>query len=49
MPPGETPPGHFGLRGLSERIARLGGVFQIESNQPRGVRLTATIPLGGTA
>ena len=29
MPAAETPPGHFGLRGLSERIARLGGDFKV--------------------
>lgn len=49
MPPGEAPPGHFGLRGLQERISRLGGVFRIERNEPRGVRLVAEIPLTAAA
>ncbi len=45
MPPGETPPGHFGLRGLAERLARLGGHFAVERAEPHGVRLRAEIPL----
>lgn len=45
MASAETPPGHFGLRGLAERIARLGGSFLVEKNVPRGVRLSARIPL----
>jgi two-component system, NarL family, sensor histidine kinase UhpB len=43
----ETPPGHFGLRGLAERIARLGGVFNINRREPHGVCLVAEIPLTG--
>jgi two-component system sensor histidine kinase UhpB len=43
----EAPPGHFGLRGLAERIARLGGVFNIGRREPHGVRLVAEIPLTG--
>jgi two-component system sensor histidine kinase UhpB len=39
-------PGHFGLRGLSDRVRQLGGVFSIGSHEGRGVRLTADIPLG---
>jgi len=42
-------PGHFGLRGLSERIARLHGSFSIANASPRGVRLHAEIPLEGRA
>jgi len=40
-------PGHFGLRGLTERVHQLGGTFAIDSHEGRGVRLTADIPLGG--
>lgn len=47
MPAAETPPGHFGLRGLAERIARLGGVFSVNRHQPHGVCLMAEIPLNG--
>jgi two-component system sensor histidine kinase UhpB len=45
MPTQESGPGHFGLRGLSERVAHLGGVFSVEGCDPHGVRLTAQIPL----
>jgi two-component system sensor histidine kinase UhpB len=40
-------PGHFGLRGLAERVQQLGGTFNIGDDEGRGVRLTAQIPLGG--
>jgi two-component system, NarL family, sensor histidine kinase UhpB len=39
-------PGHFGLRGLTERVHQLGGTFAVDSHEGRGVRLTADIPLG---
>jgi two-component system sensor histidine kinase UhpB len=38
-------PGHFGLRGLADRVEHLGGEFSIEKHQPHGVRLAARIPL----
>jgi two-component system, NarL family, sensor histidine kinase UhpB len=38
-------PGHFGLRGLAERIEHLGGTLQVRNNEPHGVCLTAEIPL----
>jgi two-component system sensor histidine kinase UhpB len=44
MPTAETPPGHFGLRGLAERIAGLGGGFDIRRREPHGVCLVAEIP-----
>ncbi len=40
-------PGHFGLRGLADRVQQLGGMFNIGSHEGRGVRLTADIPLDG--
>jgi two-component system, NarL family, sensor histidine kinase UhpB len=40
-------PGHFGLRGLTERVQQLGGTFSIGNQEGRGVRLSADIPLGG--
>lgn len=44
--PGEwSRPGHFGLRGLSERIGHLGGSLQVRNHEPHGVSLTAEIPL----
>ena len=39
-------PGHFGLRGLAQRIEHLGGTFSVANCPTRGVQLQATIPLG---
>jgi two-component system, NarL family, sensor histidine kinase UhpB len=39
-------PGHFGLRGLAQRVENLGGTFEVGNCPTRGVRLTAKIPLG---
>jgi two-component system sensor histidine kinase UhpB len=39
-------PGHFGLRGLADRVQQLGGTFTIGNSQGRGVSLAADIPLG---
>lgn len=52
LPPDWARPGHFGLRGLADRVKNLGGTFTVTNHLPRGVRLTATIPLsaaGGAA
>jgi two-component system sensor histidine kinase UhpB len=38
-------PGHFGLRGLEDRVGQLGGTFDIGNQDGRGVRLAADIPL----
>jgi signal transduction histidine kinase len=38
-------PGHFGLRGLTERVEHLGGQLSIRNRDPHGVSLTAEIPL----
>jgi two-component system sensor histidine kinase UhpB len=38
-------PGHFGLRGLAERVEQLGGTLQVRNLEPHGVSLTAEIPL----
>ena len=37
--------GHFGLRGLRERVAKLEGTFSV-SNEAPGVVIDATLPLG---
>jgi two-component system sensor histidine kinase UhpB len=47
-------PGHFGLRGLTDRVTQLGGIFTAGNAAPagaarRGTRLTAEIPLGHSA
>jgi two-component system sensor histidine kinase UhpB len=41
--------GHFGLRGLAERVAQLGGTFSVANGAAGGVELDATIPLGVAA
>jgi len=38
-------PGHFGLRGLTERVEHLGGTVQVRNHEPHGVSLMAEIPL----
>jgi signal transduction histidine kinase len=40
-------PGHFGLRGLRERVVHLGGVLTVANREQGGVCLTAEIPLTG--
>lgn len=42
-------PGHFGLRGLAQRVASLGGVFNVGSHGGKGVRVYAEIPLASPA
>jgi two-component system, NarL family, sensor histidine kinase UhpB len=38
-------PGHFGLRGLTDRVTQLGGTFNIGNGAGGGALLTAEIPL----
>jgi two-component system, NarL family, sensor histidine kinase UhpB len=45
LPENWSRPGHFGLRGLAERVEHLGGTFQVRNSEPHGVCLTAEIPL----
>jgi two-component system sensor histidine kinase UhpB len=46
LPAGSGPrPGHFGLRGLTERVEHLGGELVVRNREPHGVCLTAEIPL----
>ena len=47
LPADWSRPGHFGLRGLAERVERLGGRFSVSNCADRGVKLRAEIPLGG--
>jgi two-component system, NarL family, sensor histidine kinase UhpB len=42
-------PGHFGLRGLADRVQQLGGMFSIGPREDRGTRISADIPLGEAA
>lgn len=46
LPPDWSRPGHFGLRGLAERVEHLDGTFSVSNQAPRGVQLRAEIPLG---
>jgi signal transduction histidine kinase len=41
----EREPGHFGLRGLRERVEGVGGTFLLTTAQPRGTILEARVPL----
>jgi two-component system, NarL family, sensor histidine kinase UhpB len=45
LAPDWSRPGHFGLRGLAERVEHLGGTFTVANHEPHGVRLNAQIPL----
>jgi two-component system, NarL family, sensor histidine kinase UhpB len=51
LPSGWSKPGHFGLRGLTDRVMRLGGTFDVgnQDGDARGARLIAHIPLGACA
>lgn len=40
-------PGHFGLRGLKDRIEHLGGRFAVRNREHGGLSLAAEIPLDG--
>jgi signal transduction histidine kinase len=46
LPPGaEAIPGHYGLRGIRERVEGLGGAFNLAGNSPRGTALEVRIPV----
>jgi two-component system sensor histidine kinase UhpB len=45
LPAEWSKPGHFGLRGLTDRVTRLGGSFRVDNRPPRGARVMAEIPL----
>jgi two-component system sensor histidine kinase UhpB len=40
-------PGHYGVRGLGERISHLGGKLTLRNQERRGTLLAAEIPLSG--
>jgi signal transduction histidine kinase len=40
----DVPGGHFGLQGIRERVDKLGGVLQIDSEPGAGMRLSVTVP-----
>jgi two-component system, NarL family, sensor histidine kinase UhpB len=45
LPADWSRPGHFGLRGLADRVEHLGGSFCVGNRKPHGVELRAEIPL----
>jgi two-component system, NarL family, sensor histidine kinase UhpB len=45
LPENWSRPGHFGLRGLAERVEHVGGSLQVRNREPRGACLRAEIPL----
>jgi two-component system sensor histidine kinase UhpB len=49
LPAEWSKPGHFGLRGLNDRVTQLGGTFHVGNNASGGARLTAEIPLAASS
>jgi two-component system sensor histidine kinase UhpB len=49
LPAEWSKPGHFGLRGLNDRVTQLGGSFQVGNAARGGARLTAEIPMAASA
>jgi two-component system sensor histidine kinase UhpB len=49
LPAEWSKPGHFGLRGLNDRVTQLGGSFHVQNAAGRGARLTAEIPLAAAS
>jgi two-component system, NarL family, sensor histidine kinase UhpB len=49
LPADWTRAGHYGLRGLQDRVDQLEGHFSVGAGSERGVRLHADIPLGSRA
>jgi two-component system NarL family sensor kinase len=47
--PLESPPGGFGLVGLSERARLMGGTLEVQSSPGAGTRLALVVPLGDEA
>jgi two-component system sensor histidine kinase UhpB len=49
LPAEWSKPGHFGLRGLNDRVTQLGGSFQVGNDPHGGASLTAEIPVAASA
>ena len=47
LPEDWSRPGHYGLRGLGERVGHLGGKLTLRNSECRGTLLMAEIPLAG--
>ena len=44
-PDAEQKPGHYGLRGMRERVEGVGGTFVLTTAEPRGTIVEARVPL----
>jgi two-component system sensor histidine kinase UhpB len=42
-------PGHYGVRGMRERAAALGGTFELDRGDEAGTRVLARLPLAALA
>jgi two-component system sensor histidine kinase UhpB len=49
LPPDWDQPGHYGVRGMRERAAALGGTFEFERGKQAGTRVMVRLPLKGPA
>lgn len=49
LPADWSRPGRYGLRGLADRVAQLGGTLNVSNRESRGVLLSADIPLAAAA
>lgn len=49
LPSDWSRPGRYGLRGLADRVAQLGGTLNVSNRESRGVLLAADIPLAVAA
>ena len=47
LPENWSRPGHYGLRGLGDRVGHLGGKLTLRNQGSRGTLLAAEIPLAG--
>jgi two-component system sensor histidine kinase UhpB len=45
LPPGWNQPGHYGVRGMRERAAALGGTFELSAGPQGGTQVVARLPL----
>jgi two-component system sensor histidine kinase UhpB len=48
-PPDWDQPGHYGVRGMRERAAALGGSFEFDRGEPAGTHVTVRLPLAAQA
>ena len=49
LAPGWEQPGHYGVRGMRERAAVLGGTFALLAGQDGGTQVVARLPVAARA